>query len=730
MNVRRHHGLKRLTPLFVQLFVRAAAVLLLPLPLYGQCSFNAQVTEPDDTRGHGLVVTASGGDRNSASMEFCHYFDCRFATPRAGTSDGTPAEIFFSFECLRAGTYTWRALAACHILNDDGTLREYHDDHFIDTFEVPERLRRLDVQVLTPPTPAGNVRIDYDIDPSKRDAIIYIPGVAGAEQFVEGTGTLFFNVPPGTYKVTAAWCPGMPNQAIHVVPIEVKGTIPPNVIFNASPTDRVLIHKYGEDQYPSPLQTADGQIRINAVVRTAAGTPVAGQSVQFRLIDPPDTGPYTVRAGHAHVNDNVDGSGRLNGNTTATAVSNAAGAVSVTLGITGHASGDNYQVEAIASPTFDCSLAPCTKSQVYTAWKRVYVEVNKMFRRGSYLQRAVAPGSRRLDVFDVKVFPKPPFQIRLIHARAVGVEGGEDPFFYDELAHVVEVQQQAAEPDGTAPGLLFLDPTRPGLTHGYDGPESIGPPGSQRNPVRHLADAAGLVTGSRAADYYLPNGRYVNRTFADAFVEHVWLTDSGTGDADIDPAQPRLFYDAWIPHEPVLDPGRDHVSTEWLAIKWARHVVTPSAPLGMPAHPAVLPNHQILLVGSTKAGSIGGSLVGDGFSTVWLYAESLGTRLAGEALVHELAHQWLVNNVSYSGFGVDGHCDTALGRHQDMYNRRDLTCAMDAALYGNVNNLERSDGIVAFHYVQGPAGLDSEYLRIRRRVEPVPTRERTTLLPR
>ena len=710
-----------------EVLVGIALAASVPLISEAQCTFDAKVTAADDERGHGIVVSASGGYSNTVSLKLCLFTDCRFDIPRKDTTDGLPVEMFFSFECLRPGSYTWTAFAACQ--GAPGGPYLYDDEWFTDTFAVTGRFRRFDVQVLN--TATANVRVDYDVPPTSRDAVIYIPGVEGAFQFVEGSGTVTFNVPPGIYKVTAAWCLGGPNEGLFVVPIEVKGNRPPDVIFNAAPSDKVLIHKYrDDDEYPSPLQTADGRVRINAVVRTAAGTPVAGQTVQFRVIDPPDTGPYVVRAGDARMNDNFDGPGRINGEPVATAVSNAAGAVSVTLATTEFAAGDNYQIEATASPVFDCSLAPCSKSQVYTAWKRVYVEVNKMFRRGSYLFAPAAPGSRVIQVREVRPFPTPPFRVRLIHARAVGAGGGTDPFFYDEIAHVVAVSHDPIRPDGTQPGRLILDSARPGLGHGYDDAESIGS-GTQAVPRAYLADAVGVVTGARHADYFLPNGKFLKNTFADAFVEHVWLTDAGAGDPDLDATQLRLFHDAAMPYEPQLD-EQNTKETEWLAMKWAQQVVAPASPPGQAAWPTNLPNHQILFAGSNKSGLLGESLVGSGFSTVWLYVAALGNAtLRGEALTHELTHQWLVNPVILSRPTIDanGHCDTVHGREQKMYHRRDLTCVMDASLYGNSNTRERADGILAFHYTATQAGVDSEYLRIRRRPEPVPQNEETRPLP-
>jgi len=69
----------------------------------------------------------------------------------------------------------------------------------------------------------------------------------------------------------------------------------------AAQNERVLIHKYGPDAYPSALQTSDGQIAVEGNVRDSAGNPVACKTVYFRLLDPPDTAPYVVHAGDSKV---------------------------------------------------------------------------------------------------------------------------------------------------------------------------------------------------------------------------------------------------------------------------------------------------------------------------------------------------------------------------------------------------------------------------------------------
>lgn len=164
---------------------------------------------------------------------------------------------------------------------------------------------------------------------------------------------------------------------IHYTPPDAEPTVSFDAVLPAHA--RVLTHNYGAYPYPSPLQTQDGAIRVQATV-LSDNQPAPGKTVHFRLIDPPDTASYVRQAGDDKLDDNFDGPGALDtpGQTTATAVSDAAGRVAVTLHTTSFASGDNYQIEASGNASFSCGPS-CAKSAVYTAWKRVYVEYNKMF---------------------------------------------------------------------------------------------------------------------------------------------------------------------------------------------------------------------------------------------------------------------------------------------------------------------------------------------------------------
>ena len=288
---------------------------------------------------------------------------------------------------------------------------------------------------------------------------------------VSGAAGGFVTVPGPTTFVDVSSTGGAGSR-VTVGEITFELADPPALFsFGATTTGRVLTHKYrSDDAYPSPLQTEDGKIRVEGLVHDVTGsTGIAGRKVYFRLIDPPDTAGYVVNAGDAKAGDNVDGPGKLNGSSTATDTSDSTGKVSVTLEITDHAAGDNYQVEASLDKDFKCSPAPCQKSIVYTAWKRVYVEVNKMYRRSAFLTWPAVPGDKVLQVSDVRPFPNPPFDVVLVHGPA---PGSGSSAFSSEVVRIVNRTRAPLLNFGPVPGKLVLDPDPkiPGVSGSYDGP--------------------------------------------------------------------------------------------------------------------------------------------------------------------------------------------------------------------------------------------------------------------
>lgn len=255
-------------------------------------------------------------------------------------------------------------------------------------------------------------------------------------------------------------------------------------------------------------------------------------------------------------------------------------------------------------------------------------------------------------------------------------------------------------------GVLTLDASTP-VTHTYLMGESVGGP-----VLDFLADALGVVTGNRDTDYYLPLATLMPKAFDPMFVEHVWLTDATAADhPDLLDAQDRIRFDGVIPFEAVLDKQGMENESELLFKKWARNVRR-----GGDLRSA-RPNHQVLLSTAKHAIApdeyMGLTEAGGGRNHTFLFVKSAtSTNERREVLIHELTHQWRVNN------GGQGHCDLT-GRRQDrrMWDHSGLLCTMTSKLYPS---LESTDGIVGFHYVKENGVVDSELTFVRQRPEPVP----------
>ena len=201
----------------------------------------------------------------------------------------------------------------------------------------------------------------------------------------------------GSFAVTplhTSTCGGLPNTDLSFVlageDTQVRQVADPRISLTPSGPTRVWISKMrADDSYPSPYQGADHQITITA---TITPTPTTQRTICFRVIDPPDTAPYSDGSTTGYWCDNKDpgttGAGTFaqSGTSVYCATTDEDGHVSATLNTTYRYSGDNYIVQA----SFDAwSPSNATKALaetgVITAWKRVYIEKDKMFRRGGVL---------------------------------------------------------------------------------------------------------------------------------------------------------------------------------------------------------------------------------------------------------------------------------------------------------------------------------------------------------
>lgn len=104
--------------------------------------------------------------------------------------------------------------------------------------------------------------------------------------------------------------------------------------------------------------------------------------------------------------------------------------------------------------------------------------------------------------------------------------------------------------------------------------------------------------------------------------------------------------------------------------------------------------------------------------------------MRSEGLVHEMGHEWLVNDRWLianppSNQRTGGHSDVATGAPRFIHDHPGLLCTMHSLLYSQTSNPGVADGIVGFHFITLNGQHESEYLRIRKRADPVPQNEQS-----
>lgn len=168
---------------------------------------------------------------------------------------------------------------------------------------------------------------------------------------------------------------------------------------------RIIIHKYGTEAYSSPNQLTDGEIQVKLTVKVNL-QPASGQEVFFRIKDPDDPSPYETDTTQDDNFGGAIGSRAILGSAGVTnpspgvwkASSDSNGLIIVTLQIPGSANnpagpdykaaaaGDNYQIEAsfddfVSNPNPQYLVV----SPIFSAWKRVYIEKDRIYRKGGLL---------------------------------------------------------------------------------------------------------------------------------------------------------------------------------------------------------------------------------------------------------------------------------------------------------------------------------------------------------
>ncbi len=491
--------------------------------------------------------------------------------------------------------------------------------------------------------------------------------------------------------------------------------------FEIKEPQKVLLHKYREDDdYPSEYQrrldgdtivaSPDRHMDVRVRVKAASdGAPVAGRPVYFRVNDPPDTAPYVVQNGDAHDNDNRDRSllkGKLLTGAACPdapegvicALSGADGWARVVLETSEHISGENYEVEASLDPGFDCP-STCPHSATITTWKRVYLENDSMFRHGSFVAANVAAGGTSIDVTDIDPFRgKVGKKITLIHADPV-LAIGPRRFYMEE--HIIRAITPGTDGGGT---IAFRDGESLNLSYAPAEQDRSG------RTVRHLADGVGLVSGNWEADVFFADPSYLNALFDPAFVEYIILDEGGANTV------PYVPFVKPVPAATVgtLDDPQVQFAQKWFERNGASNQHYLAGVTGEDNGSGQPSDHRGVTTSNV------------GLTQSLVFVQQIqGSTLVAELVTHEVAHQWHVNpKTRQSGLrehdGPDGESDYP---QWDTSSNEKKWCQMrwNADCDGSQTCPSFKDGITAFHYLQRvPRGVDSEYLWIRERCEPVP----------
>jgi hypothetical protein len=492
------------------------------------------------------------------------------------------------------------------------------------------------------------------------------------------------------------------TQAVTVQPDKTKSTSG-SVTFDFPSTDpnaKILISKRSTDAFASQWQlptTASGSlVSVTGTLRdTTTQQPKAG-TVYLQLVDPPDTAPYA--AGDAHVSDNVGTATFVGASGTGfAAAADGNGHFAAAVLMTGHTAGDNWQITGSADAKMTCANPnPCSKTGVFTLWKRVYVEEEHMFRAGSFIRYAALSGTDLVPVSDPM-----PFQgltadssvLEFVHADTGGGEG-----YYSEFATF-----HALEQDGSGHWSVRINS---GLQHDF------GPATPPTSPLQVLQqDGVGVVD----AGTFDPANAYVAPLFAEMFTELTPLPPLAVAEvpfvAELTPAANLFFSSRWLQHATNVNATVRHPQDNVFHRITVRQTVLVSdqqsgkygAELGVTTVSGGV-NFSLLCMGRIEdlvAGNVhdlNGNLVGQEYV-------GLAPAVAeGETTAHETMHFW----VHAGGVDGNGHCLAERWQHDG------LNCLLHRPYAGP----GLADGLVELHYENH--GGDSEYMTVRRAADPVP----------
>jgi hypothetical protein len=490
---------------------------------------------------------------------------------------------------------------------------------------------------------------------------------------------------------------------------------------------RMVIHN-SRSNYPYPSVNQVATSDIERPQYTISGHVTSGShgveaDLWLRVLDPADPSPY-LPSDMQHENDNMDTKPRG----TLLAISCAApclpsdtiqvhttadGAFSVRLEGTDRYAGDNYMIEAGDDAEFSCTSGGparsniCARSGTITAWKRIFVEKQKMLRNGISLTADAHPSDTSIRVADNHYGGNQGRhgrigkgdRIVLVHGSALDRRNLSVGSYYEE--HTVE---SVSAVHGTKDYVVSLGTKIGNLVTAEHLAHEFGRDPSSLD-VPFLADSISALVGTNlsTADWFDASDDLFSNVFAEAFTEYVILPDRPSG------------------FVPVANFGNtNEPDLQAFANKWSASVGTDGD---------TPPNHQLLLIADSDHGTApdAGMTVTQvrGQASSWVWRGTIETQVtisgnpnagqdpnlwAAKNTAHELAHQWKTDTM----FNLVDHCPATT----KAYNDSSLYCLLANNSTGGAET-QRGNGIARFHLLPLPGGgWHSEYFEIRRRLDP------------
>lgn len=465
---------------------------------------------------------------------------------------------------------------------------------------------------------------------------------------------------------------------------------------------RVILNSSGQGiGYPSSYQSADRIIEL-----LAWGWP--NRPIKLRVIDPPDLSPYAPDNGCLQTgcspylpyegNDNIGstdygicqyGNCSDGANVTKTLTCNSSGYVIFYLKVPERYSGDNFQVE-VQKTNFSGGSLPQTRvanlSAVYTSWKRVFVERDKMFRKGGVLaadfNHSTCSPCNEIELFDWTNIANND-SIVIFDSQYTAESGGE----------VRTVTDVSSPSDGKVTVTLSanlgkdyiasIHPETGALDFAYGNSAGVG--------VLSGCDSASNKINASNSCFYEADMRDIEKTYNDAYVE-IYALRSGMNAV---PYLPATFFNNPSNAAQILYFGK----------LWFSHCDSGS-------YWECAANNYFHAMGCSfsNAGSYWG-LTWAGYNETYIFTGTIqsttGTtdKSIQQCTDHELGHQFVVNPCTSDCSGHDTNtawCDSE--DHCGLGGTTQENCVMNSS--GTLE--QREDGVNRFCTTDILLGISSE----------------------